>query len=299
MKITAIKIDKDELQLLDDTDLPNGIPIQFSFLCDGSFFLSNVTGTKQGNLLKDVHKNSNDNEWERIPPGKVFNLYYNLSWKKISRTIFIKLLGFSSLIYLLTLFIPIGLLQPNLNSPSPSPETSKTSPSNEPNQPQKFPEQGWIALAILILTNMDWLGLNKLSLNLMNGLNLETFQEKLDEVGEGQEKNQEDIHRLVGFLLKNSLNKEEWEIIDHLYHNYTHTFKPTSKLDPSNHDPEIPENQFRRLRNLGLIVRKDGEKLEFPYQEMEYKDINKFIILTEEAIMNIQFIRQVAGKEQC
>ena len=332
MKITAIKIDKDQLQLLDDTDLPNGIPIRFSFLCDGAFFLSNVTGTKQGNLLKDIPKNSNYKQlqqWEKIPNGKVFNLYYNLPWKKILIKVSIKSLGFLSLIYLLSFFIPIDLnLKFNstaqetkeeitktiqTNTPSPKKDTkqeniegtkntevsSKNTLVTQENKPKDFTTQGWIALAILILTNMDWLGLNKLSFSLTNGLNFETFQEKLDRVGEGQEKNEKNIHKLISFLLKNSLNEQEWEILYDLYHKCLHKFEHTPNLAPSDHDPDKPENQFRRLRTLGLIVRKDGVKLEFPCPEMENKDINQFITLTEEAIMNIQFIGQVVEKDRC
>lgn len=305
MKITAIKTGEDQLQLLDDTDLPNGIPIRFSFSCYKGFWLSNVTGTKQGNLLKDIHNNSKDDDeefqqWKKIPQGKVFNLYYSLPWKKISRTFFIKSLGFLSLFYLLSLFIPIDLSQPNSTPQTPSPEKTQTPPSNEPNKPENFPDQAWIALAILFLTNMDWLGLNKLTFGLANGgLNFEILKEKLDEVGEGQEKNEKNIDRLIGFLLKNSLNKEEWGILYDLYHNCPHTFEPTPELKPSDTSPDIPENQFRRLRNLGLIERKDGEKLEFPNEEMANKDINQFITLTEEAVMNIQFVGQVVRKDRC
>lgn len=302
MKITAIKINKDELQLLDDTDLPNGIPIRFSFVCYRNFIpLSNVTGTKQGNLLKDIHKNSKYNDelkqWENIPIGQVFNLYYSLPWKNIVLKFFLKSLGFFSLIYLLSFFITIDLTK---NPDSNPPNTPPFNITIKENTQKQFETKGWIALAILLLTYMDWLGLNKVSFGLLaNGFNFEILKEKLDKVGEGQEKNEKNIHKLISFLLKNSLNKEEWEILYHLYHNYSYTFKPTSSLDPSDTSSNIPENQFRRLRNLGLIARKDGEKLEFPYPDMEHQDINPFIILTEEAIMNIQFVGQVVGNNRC
>jgi hypothetical protein len=294
MKITAIKINKDELQLLDDTDLPNGIPIR---LCYNTLYQFNITGTKQGNLLKDIHKNSNGDElkqWKNIPTGKVFNLYYSLQWKNIVLNFFIKSLGFFSFIYLLSFFITIDLKKP------PDPNPPNTPPFNitiKENTEKEFETKGWIALAILLLTNMDWLGLNKVSFGLLaNGFNFEILKEKLDEVGEGQEKNEKNIDRLIGFLLKNSLNKEEWKILYNLYHNCPHKFEPTVDLLASNTSLEIPENQFRRLRTLGLIVRKDGIKLEFPCKEMEYQDINQFITVTPEAIMNIKFIEQQVVK---
>jgi|SanBayMetagenome_1026888.scaffolds.fasta_scaffold15746_2 hypothetical protein len=296
MKITAIKINEDELQLLDDTDLPNGIPIR---LCYNILSQSHVTGTKQGNLLKDIHKNSKYNDelkqWENIPIGQVFNLYCSLPWKNIVLKFFIKSLGFFSLIYLLSFFITIDLTK---NPDSNPPNTPPFNITIKENTQKQFETKGWIALAILLLTYMDWLGLNKVSFGLLaNGFNFEILKEKLDQVGEGQEKNEKNIHKLVGFLLKNSLNKEEWGILYDLYHNSPHTFEPTPDLKPLDTSPDIPENQFRRLRNLGLIVRKDGEKLEFPCKDMENQDINQFITLTEDAIMNIQFIREVVGKD--